>query len=61
MPWQQLCAETGAKLRVAPVDEDGQPILRRYGLQTTVRPSLTLYNTREEIDRVPPVSMHEIR
>jgi cysteine desulfurase/selenocysteine lyase len=30
VPWQQLCAETGAKLRVAPVDEDGQVILEEY-------------------------------
>ena len=27
-----------------------QPILRRFGLDTTVRPSLALYNTCEEID-----------
>ncbi len=27
-----------------------QPILRRFGLESTVRPSLALYNTREEID-----------
>jgi cysteine desulfurase/selenocysteine lyase len=27
-----------------------QPTLRRYGLETTVRPSLALYNTHEEID-----------
>ncbi len=32
-----------------------QPILRRYGLETTVRPSLALYNTREEIDRLVSV------
>lgn len=24
VPWQQLCAETGARLRVVPVDDDGQ-------------------------------------
>ncbi len=30
VPWQMLCAETGAKLRVAPVDEDGQIILAEY-------------------------------
>ncbi|NOT85434.1 MAG: cysteine desulfurase [Methylococcaceae bacterium] len=30
VPWQQLCAETGAKLRVAPVDEQGQIILSDY-------------------------------
>jgi cysteine desulfurase/selenocysteine lyase len=29
-----------------------QPSLRRYGLEATVRPSLTLYNTREEVDRL---------
>ena len=29
-----------------------QPILRRFGLETTVRPSLAFYNTYEEIDRL---------
>ncbi|QEI06428.1 SufS family cysteine desulfurase [Pigmentiphaga aceris] len=29
-----------------------QPILRRFGLETTVRPSLAFYNTFEEIDRL---------
>lgn len=27
-----------------------QPILRRYGLESTVRPSLALYNTPDEVD-----------
>jgi len=27
-----------------------QPILRRFGVESTVRPSLALYNTREDID-----------
>jgi cysteine desulfurase/selenocysteine lyase len=27
-----------------------QPILRRFGLESTVRPSLALYNTCEEVD-----------
>jgi cysteine desulfurase / selenocysteine lyase len=27
-----------------------QPILRRFGLETTVRPSLAFYNTHEEVD-----------
>ncbi len=30
VPWQMLAAETGAKLRVAPVDDDGQIILSEY-------------------------------
>lgn len=29
-----------------------QPILRRFGLETSVRPSLAFYNTREEVDRM---------
>jgi cysteine desulfurase/selenocysteine lyase len=27
-----------------------QPILRRFGLESTVRPSLALYNTCDEVD-----------
>ncbi|MBL8933365.1 MAG: SufS family cysteine desulfurase [Archangium sp.] len=30
VPWQQLCAEKGAKLKVAPVDSTGQIILEEY-------------------------------
>ncbi|MFT3697215.1 MAG: family 2A encapsulin nanocompartment cargo protein cysteine desulfurase [Kofleriaceae bacterium] len=30
VPWQQLCAETGARLRVAPVDDRGDVILEEY-------------------------------
>ncbi len=29
-----------------------QPILRRFGLEATVRPSLAFYNTCEEVDRM---------
>ena len=29
-----------------------QPILRRFGVETTVRPSIAFYNTKEEIDRL---------
>jgi cysteine desulfurase/selenocysteine lyase len=29
-----------------------QPILRRFGVESTVRPSLAFYNTYEEIDRL---------
>jgi cysteine desulfurase/selenocysteine lyase len=29
-----------------------QPSLRRYGVESTVRPSFSLYNTHEEIDRL---------
>jgi cysteine desulfurase/selenocysteine lyase len=30
VPWQQLCAETGARLRVAPVDDNGDVKLDEY-------------------------------
>ena len=30
VPWQQLCAEKGARLRVAPVDDRGQILLDEY-------------------------------
>ncbi|MGZ8250532.1 family 2A encapsulin nanocompartment cargo protein cysteine desulfurase [Methylomagnum sp.] len=30
VPWQQLCSEKGAKLRVAPVDDCGQIIVEEY-------------------------------
>ena len=32
-----------------------QPILRRFGLETTVRPSLALYNTPSEVDQMVAV------
>jgi cysteine desulfurase/selenocysteine lyase len=32
-----------------------QPILRRFGLDATVRPSLALYNTTDEIDHMVAV------
>jgi cysteine desulfurase/selenocysteine lyase len=30
VPWQQLCAEKGARLRVAPVDDRGEVVLEEY-------------------------------
>ena len=33
-----------------------QPILRRFGVETTVRPSLAFYNTFDEIDRLITVT-----
>jgi cysteine desulfurase / selenocysteine lyase len=32
-----------------------QPILRRFGVESTVRPSLAFYNTRDEVDRMVSV------
>jgi cysteine desulfurase/selenocysteine lyase len=30
VPWQMICAATGAKLRIIPVDQDGQLLLEEY-------------------------------
>jgi cysteine desulfurase/selenocysteine lyase len=38
-----------------------QPILRRFGLEATVRPSLAFYNTCEEVDRMVAVLRHLTR
>jgi cysteine desulfurase/selenocysteine lyase len=35
-----------------------QPILRRFGLETTVRPSLAFYNTCDEVDAMVSVVRH---
>lgn len=37
-----------------------QPILRRFGVESTVRPSLAFYNTTEEIDHMIRV-LHQLR
>ena len=37
-----------------------QPILRRFGLESTVRPSLALYNTCADIDALA-AALHRIR
>ncbi len=37
-----------------------QPILRRFGVEATVRPSLAFYNTTEEIDRLVAV-LHRLK
>ncbi len=47
VPWQQLAAEKGAKLRVAPVDDDGQIILEEYE---------KLLNSRTKIVSITQVS-----
>jgi len=47
VPWQQLAAKKGAKLRVAPVDDDGQIILEEYE---------KLLNSRTKIVAITQVS-----
>ena len=47
VPWQQLCAATGAHLRVIPVDDTGQVLLEEYA---------RLLNSRTKIVAVTQVS-----
>jgi cysteine desulfurase/selenocysteine lyase len=44
----QVLSEEGIAVRTG--HHCAQPILRRYGLESTVRPSLAFYNTHQEID-----------
>ncbi len=43
VPWQQLCQETGAKLKVAPVDDSGQILLDEYQKLLTSRVKLVSF------------------
>jgi cysteine desulfurase/selenocysteine lyase len=43
VPWQQLCAFTGAKLRVIPVDDDGQILLDEYAKLLNPRTKLVSF------------------
>ncbi len=43
VPWQQLCQETGAKLKVAPVDDTGQILLDEYQKLVTFRTKLVSF------------------
>ncbi|TGJ98473.1 cysteine desulfurase [Leptospira langatensis] len=43
VPWQMLCAEKGAKLKVIPVDETGQIILTEYQRLLTPRTKLVAF------------------
>ena len=40
VPWQMLCAETGAKLCIAPVDDHGNILLQEFERQITPRTKL---------------------
>lgn len=43
VPWQQLASETGAKLRVTPVDDHGQVLLDEYGKLLNSRTKLVAF------------------
>jgi cysteine desulfurase/selenocysteine lyase len=43
VPWQLLCTETGAKLRVAPIDDHGQVLLHEYERLFNARTKLVAF------------------
>ena len=43
VPWQMLCEQTGAKLKVAPVDDDGQVLIEQYGALLGARTKLVAF------------------
>jgi cysteine desulfurase/selenocysteine lyase len=43
VPWQQLCTEVGARLRIAPVDDRGAIILEEYERQFSSRTKLVAF------------------
>ena len=57
VPWQMLCAEKGARLRVAPVDDSGQVLLDEYekllGPKTRM---VALPQVSTALGVIPPVS-----
>ncbi len=59
VPWQMLCAEKGAKLRVIPVDDSGQVILSEY--QRLIGPRTKLVSVTQVSNALGTVvPVHEI-
>jgi cysteine desulfurase / selenocysteine lyase len=57
VPWQMLCVEKGARLRVAPVDDSGQVLLDEYEKLLSPKTRLVaLPQVSNALGVVPPVS-----
>jgi cysteine desulfurase/selenocysteine lyase len=57
VPWQQIARETGAKLRVAPVDDSGQVLLEEYERLLNGRTKLVAFtHVSNALGTVTPVS-----
>jgi cysteine desulfurase / selenocysteine lyase len=57
VPWQQLCQEKGAKIRVIPVDDNGQVILAEYARLLGPRTKLvSVTHVSNALGTVVPVS-----
>ncbi|NJD07372.1 MAG: SufS family cysteine desulfurase [Methylococcaceae bacterium] len=57
VPWQQLCAEKGARLKVAPVDDSGQVRLDEYEKLFTTRTKLASFTqVSNALGTVTPVA-----
>jgi len=40
VPWQMLCEEKGARLRVAPINDDGEVVLEEFARLLRAKPRL---------------------
>ena len=57
VPWQMLCERSGARLRVAPIDDDGQLLLDAFGALLTDRTRLVaMAHVSNSLGTVLPVS-----
>jgi len=56
VPWQILCEETGARLRVAPINDDGELILDEFERLLTARTRLVaITHLSNALGTIPPV------
>ena len=57
VPWQQICSERGARLKVAPVDDDGQVLLYEYEKMLTSRTKfVSLSHVSNALGTIVPVT-----
>ncbi|GBC78245.1 Cysteine desulfurase SufS [bacterium HR08] len=56
VPWQILCEETGARLRVAPINDDGELLLDEFERLLTARTRLVaITHLSNALGTIPPV------
>jgi cysteine desulfurase/selenocysteine lyase len=56
VPWQIVCEQTGAKLRVIPIDDDGEILMEEYGKLLSARTKIvSLVHVSNALGTVNPV------
>ncbi|MGH7835271.1 MAG: SufS family cysteine desulfurase [Candidatus Binatia bacterium] len=56
VPWQMVCEQTGAKLRVIPIDDDGEILMEEYGKLLSPRTKVvSLVHVSNALGTVNPV------